>query len=263
MNCLVTGANGFIGKNLVEMLVVLGHNVEPFTHRTSIRNGKWDWIFNLAGELYRKEYMFDSNVAFVNKMLEETSCINYKAYIHVGTMAEYGPINGPIVSKEKLLPVEWYGATKSCGSTMSRAFAMETRKPIVVARLFNVFGPYESPRRLIPAVISKTVRGETVSIYNGSHDFVYVEDVCDALIKIAESPVSGDEVNVGTGRMTTNREFVDILQSVTGLDIKSVNIDEFIRPYDSHFSVCDTTHAEEQYKFKARYSIELAMRRYL
>ncbi len=96
--------------------------------------------------------------------------------------------------------------------------------PVSIARLFNVYGPWEAPRRLIPTLFRSALRGDPVRITRGKvgHDFVFVEDVVDGLLHImGRTPATGREVvNLGTGRSTGNRELVSLVAEVTGYDVR-------------------------------------------
>jgi nucleoside-diphosphate-sugar epimerase len=266
MNCLVTGSTGFIAGNLIPMLKEQGHEVKTLRRDSIdifIKKERFDWIFHLAAELYDKKEMFNSNVLYTHDFLCLCQKMEFKAFIHVGTHCEYGPRTAPINDREKLSAIEWYGATKAAGSTLARAFAIEKNLPITIARLFNVYGPGEADRRFVPTLLRNIKEGKESTIYAGSHDFIYVRDVCAALIKLAEQPSVGDEVNIGTGLMNSNEDFVLSLQKVLGKKIDYKVHTGFIRPWDSSKSVCDGEHAWSKYGIMHHYSIEEGLRDYL
>jgi nucleoside-diphosphate-sugar epimerase len=266
MKCLVTGATGFIAGNLIPILRDQGHEVKTLGREQTdifLKQEQFDWIFHLAAELYDKNEMFESNVIYTHGFLCLSQKLNFKSFIHVGTHCEYGPRTIPITDREKLSAIEWYGATKAAGSTLARAFAIEKNLPITIARLFNVYGPGEAPRRFVPTLLRNIAEGKQSTVYAGSHDFIYVKDVCTALIKIAEKPSVGDEVNIGTGIMNSNEDFVLELQKVLGKKIDYKVESGFIRPWDSSKSVCDVEHAWSKYGIMHHYSIEEGLRDYL
>ena len=104
------------------------------------------------------------------------------------------------------IPSSPYAAAKFAASSYARMFAECFSMPIVIARPLMVYGPGQSdPTKLVPHVLHQLLAGKKASLSTGVHpfDWVYVDDVCDALLAIASSrSVSGRTVDVGTGVLT-------------------------------------------------------------
>jgi nucleoside-diphosphate-sugar epimerase len=265
MRAAVTGARGFIGRNLCERLLAERHKVMEIGRGFSMSRlydfGP-DWIFHLAAEIYDEAEMFDSNVALTYRLLEATKDLDYSAFVYVGSSSEYGRSSEPMRETDRLIPTTLYEATKGCGSLLCQAFAAAHEKRIVIARPFSVYGGYEPEHRLIPRLLAVAGTEEELSISNAAHDFIYVKDVVRALLKIAAAPIAGDIVNIGTGRMHSNVEVVEAVERVTGKRIHYRETEERLRPFDSNIWVCDPQHARGSYDFVASFGLEAGLHDY-
>jgi len=258
MRVALTGASGFIGRNLCAELQRTGHDVLPLArgYDAGILHGfNPEWIFHVAAEIYQEDKMFASNVSLTYALLQATADIDYKAFVYVGSSSEYGRKSKPMSETDCLSPTTMYEATKACGSLLCQAVARARGKPIVIARPFSVYGMYEPEHRLIPRLFQAANTGAAIKLSHAVHDFIYIDDVVRALLLIAENPISGDIVNLGTGTMTSNIEAALTVERATGKHIHSEVIDEKLREFDSAYWCCDPQHAVDAYKFTAGYSL--------
>jgi nucleoside-diphosphate-sugar epimerase len=138
-----------------------------------------------------------------------------EAVVHVGSCAEYGQVgpelvreDRPACAAEQLSP---YGAAKLRASLAALDFAQAHGLPLVVARLFNVFGPGEAPARLLPYLLGQLRQGRPADLTPGTQvrDFTYIADAAEALLGLCDDgPTEPTVVNVCTGRGRTVREVV-------------------------------------------------------
>jgi len=254
MKCLVTGAKGCIGTNLCTRLKSERHEVVEFTRGDDLstifhyNSVPVDMIFHCAAEMYDEGKMFESNVVLTHLLLNITHDIPYSKFIYMGSSSEYGPITHPrseIV--DKIYPIMHYDATKGCGTLLCQAIARQYGKPIIVVRPFNVYGPYEKSRRLMPSMFRCKESGGVLHYDpNSSHDWTYVDDIVNALITLMTVEIiPGDVINVGTGKSTTNRETVEEFCSTVG---KINTVDTLrVRLSDCKFWKADTSYTEKRY----------------
>lgn len=247
MRALVSGASGFIGKHLVQFLKEQGitviklprevfndpRHLEPFVKGST----PIDYIFHLAsyGNHYHQQdaaEMVQVNYAGTFNLLTATKDINYKAFINVSTSST-------------LLPYETlYSATKAGGERLVRAFAFEKHKPVLTVRPYSVYGVGEAPFRFIPKVFDSCFRHSELSLTpDPVHDWIYVTDfvkamwdACQSLEESGWKPIP--EVNVGTGKMTSNKEVVKLIEKISGKTAHTV-IQPNMRSYDSMEWVAD------------------------
>lgn len=141
-----------------------------------------------------------------------------------------------------LQPDIFYAATKAAGTHLARAFAKQYDKPIITVRPFSVYGPGEADHRFIPTVIRKIRSGEEIELCEGEHDWIYVDDVVDAMIRLLPhaDKHKGEVFNIGCGEAYTNHYVVGIIQKLLnkGTEIKNI---EAMRPWDSGIWCADVT----------------------
>ena len=224
---LVTGADGFIGSHLVEMLITNGYNVKALSQYNSFNNWGWlkeinckDQIEILTGDIrdphYCKSIMKDVDIVFhlaaliaipysyiapssyVDTNIIGTLNICQAAkengnirVIHVSTSEVYGTAQYvPIDEKHPMQPQSPYSASKIAADSMAMSFFNAFDLPVTVARPFNTYGPRQSARAVIPTIITQIANGAKeikLGDISPTRDFNYVEDICRGFIVIAEN----------------------------------------------------------------------------
>jgi UDP-glucose 4-epimerase len=136
------------------------------------------------------------------------------------TGAVYQPSEVAHSEHSPLGPTDIYGYSKLWGEQLCALFHRRTAKNVGIARLFNVFGPGETNPHLIPEILEQMLRGNEVCLGNVAtkRDYVYVDDVADALARLAyAAPNHGVlTVNIGAEREYDALDVVRFAESVTG-----------------------------------------------
>jgi nucleoside-diphosphate-sugar epimerase len=187
-------------------------------------------VFNLAGFGVDRTERDAEAMAALNARLVTDLCQGlvetpsdrwpHMRLVQVGSALEYGRITGPIREATAPEPSTEYGRTKLAGTRAVEHAARSHGLPALVARLFTVYGPGEHSDRLLPSIRRAAATSEPVGLTRGlqRRDFTYVEDVAEALLRLAVSPARpGEVVNVATGRLTAVRDFAGTAASVLGL----------------------------------------------
>ena len=226
MNALVTGADGFIGSHLTEMLVERGYNVKALSQYNSFNNWGWledidckskirvltgdirdpyyckhitqdvDIIFHLAA-LIAIPYSYIAPASYVDTNIQGTLNICQAAkengnirIIHTSTSEVYGTAQYvPIDEEHPLQAQSPYSATKIAADAMAMSFYNSFELPVTIARPFNTYGPRQSARAVIPTVITQIANGSKeikLGDLTPTRDFSYVEDTCRGFIALAE-----------------------------------------------------------------------------
>ena len=224
---LVTGADGFIGSHLTEILVVKGYQVKALSLYNSFNVWGWlevvgckvqievltgdvrdpyscmhltkdvDIIFHLAA-LVAIPYSYKAPSSYVDTNIKGTLNIcqaakesNVKRIIHTSTSEVYGTAEYvPIDEKHPLKSQSPYSATKIAADALAMSFYNAFNLPLTIARPFNTYGPRQSARAVIPTIITQIASGEKeikLGDVTPTRDFSYVEDVCRGFIALAES----------------------------------------------------------------------------
>lgn len=224
---LITGADGFIGSHLTEMLVAKGYKVKALSQYNSFNNWGWledinckeqvevqtgdirdphyckyitkdvDIIFHLAA-LIAIPYSYVAPDSYVDTNIKGTLNICQAAkengnirVIHTSTSEVYGTAQYvPIDEKHPLQPQSPYSATKIAADAMAMSFFNAFELPVTIARPFNTYGPRQSARAVIPTIITQIANGMKeikLGDVSPTRDFNYVEDTCRGFIALAES----------------------------------------------------------------------------
>jgi NAD dependent epimerase/dehydratase len=223
---LVTGADGFIGSHLTEMLVKRGAHVRALSLYNSFNNWGWledieglgsvevvtgdirdphfvkvitrdiDVVFHLAA-LIAIPYSYVAPDSYVQTNITGTLNVvqaakenGVKRVLHTSTSEVYGTARYvPINEEHPLQPQSPYSASKIAADAIAMSFYNAFDLPLTIVRPFNTYGPRQSARAVIPTAITQILAGKQ-SIKLGSltptRDFNYVEDTCRGFIALAE-----------------------------------------------------------------------------
>jgi nucleoside-diphosphate-sugar epimerase len=239
-NILVTGASGFIGERLVAKLNTLGLKAYCISREAKTSSSdliEWikcdlsdyesahlvfnrvnpDYVFHMASyvtgsrDIKTVAPTFHSNLTSVVNLLILTQEYNCKKLVLAGSLEES-------LTGEKIIPQSPYAAAKFSASAYANMFYHLYKTPVVIAKLFMVYGPGQKDMtKLIPFVIESLLKGAPPKMSSGKRlvDWIYVDDVVDGLIKIAEtSGLEGETIDLGTGKFVSIRELVETLSSI-------------------------------------------------
>jgi NAD dependent epimerase/dehydratase len=234
MRVLITGADGFIGSHLTEMLVAKGYQVKALAQYNSFNNWGWlenitckehvevltgdvrdphfckhitkdvDIIFHLAA-LIAIPYSYIAPDSYVDTNIKGTLNICQAAkengntrVIHTSTSEVYGTAQYvPIDEKHPLQPQSPYSATKIAADAMAMSFFNTLELPVTIVRPFNTYGPRQSARAVIPTIITQIASGMKeikLGDVTPTRDFNYVEDTCRGFIALAETDATIGEI---------------------------------------------------------------------
>ena len=234
MSVLVTGADGFIGSHLTEMLIKCGAKVKGLSLYNSFNNWGWledienmgsievingdirdphfvktitrdvDAVFHLAALIgipysyIAPDSYVQTNVTGTLNILQASLDNGVKKVIHTSTSEVYGTARYvPINEAHPLQPQSPYSATKIAADAIAMSYFNTFNLPLTIARPFNTYGPRQSARAVIPTAITQILSGKK-SIKLGSltptRDFNYVEDTCRGFLALAECDSAVGEV---------------------------------------------------------------------
>ena len=173
-------------------------------------------IFNVAAETHvdrsidGPKQFIESNFLGVFNLLESIRYYKNKIkLIHISTDEVYGDIKRNHKSKESdaYNPSSPYSASKASGDLLIKSYIRTYKVPAIITNCCNNFGPNQYPEKLIPTIIYNLLHKKSIPIYGQGkniREWIYVEDHCNAIIKIAEKGVIGENYNIGSGIVLNN-----------------------------------------------------------
>ena len=183
-------------------------------------------IFNVAAETHvdrsidgPKEFI-KSNILGVFNLLEAIRVYKKKIkLIHVSTDEVYGDIRKNKKSKEldAYNPSSPYAASKASSDLIIKSYIRTYKIPAIITNCCNNFGPNQYPEKLMPTIIYKIINEESIPIYGKGgnvREWIYVKDHCNALIKIAEKGIIGENYNIGSEVILNNIQIANKIISI-------------------------------------------------
>jgi UDP-glucose 4-epimerase len=225
-----------------------------------------DWVFHLAGKsnivpsIENPLIYHDVNVTGTINVLELAKKAKIKKLVYAASSSCYGiPDIYPTPETAEIRPQYPYALTKYMGEEYVMQWGQVYKIPVISLRLFNVYGPrirtYGTYGPVISIFTAQKLAGKPFTVVgNGkqSRDFTFVTDVVAAFIAAAESPVTNEVFNVGSGGTYSINRMVEILGGST------VSIPK--RPGEPDITYADITKIQKMLKWKPTVSFEEGMK---
>lgn len=253
MNVLITGGYGFIGSHTVERFYKEGHDIfiiddlstgnkdnvsikHKFYHMNIndkncekvFANNKFDIVIHLAAQIdagasvHNPYFDAQSNILGLINMLELSSKYNVKKFIFSSSAAVYGNNeNIPLSEEFDCVPISPYGQSKFSGEGYCKLWTSTEKLDSVCLRFSNVYGPRQSVKGeggVISIFLNNIFNNKKLIVLgdgNQSRDFIYVEDVVDAIYRSTEYNVS-KVINISTNTQSTINTLIDIITDLHG-----------------------------------------------
>jgi UDP-glucose 4-epimerase len=167
--------------------------------------------------------MVRSNVIATFHLLEASAEVGTRVFVNAGSSSEYGFRAEPMRESDRLEPNSLYAVSKASQTHLCQLFGRRGGDAggmsVASFRLFSVYGPWEAPTRLLPTLLTRAQAGLPLEMVAPwvARDFVYVDDVLDALLDFETAArANGLVFNLGTGIETNLRQVVDEVLELTG-----------------------------------------------
>lgn len=274
-SALVTGAAGFIGSHLTERLVREGARVRAFVHYNSRGDRGWldqipdsisreiefhtgdlrdpsatrravqgsDLVFHL-GALIAIPYSYVNPLDFVQTnvlgtahVLEACRELGVERIVHTSTSEVYGTAQHvPIDESHPLVGQSPYSASKIGADQLAESYRRSFGLPLATARPFNVYGPRQSTRAVVPAIALQCLAGGPIKLgsLRPTRDLTYVDDTVEGFVRLGMSPDAvGEVVNLGSGREISIGALAETIAKLVDVRVPIVEDSDRLRPADS------------------------------
>ena len=296
---LVTGSEGFIGSHLTEYLLEQGCQVKALVLYNSFNSWGWletlpkekkEKLEVVLGDIRDPHQMLDivegceaifhlaaliaipfsyaapqsyvaTNVQGTLNMLQAASKHKVKRFIHTSTSEVYGTaLRVPMDETHPFQAQSPYSASKIAADHMAMSYYYSFNLPLTILRPFNVFGPRQSDRAVIPTIISQIMNGREqleLGALTPTRDFTYVRDTARGFFAVAQAVETvGHTLNLGS---EFEISIQDLAHRIAGLMGKKINLktqEERLRPENSEVRrlFSDSTKVKTMSKWKPEYS---------
>jgi NAD dependent epimerase/dehydratase len=294
---LVTGAGGFIGSHLTERLLAEGASVRAFVRYNSrndlgfLTDVKSDRLEVIKGDIRDLEtvrgaarnvnvifhlaalvgipysYQHVCEVVEVNTMGTLNALIaarenEVERIVHTSTSEVYGTAQTAQISESHpRQPQSPYAASKIAADALAMSFYHSFGLPVAVCRPFNTYGPRQSDRAIIPAMLAQALRKDEIVVGNltPTRDFTFVTDTVDGFMRIAASGrCVGREINLGTGHEVSVGDLARKIVALVRRDVTIRQSEERMRSASSEVQrLCsDNALARELAGWQPKVSLE-------
>jgi dTDP-glucose 4,6-dehydratase len=227
-------------------------HINYFFYKTDIKNRKAlgeifekhhiDAIVHFAAEshvdrsIVAPTIFVSTNVMGTQNLLDLALDYGVEKFIQVSTDEVYGTLGkfGKFTEDSPLLPNSPYSASKAAGDCLARAYFKTFDLPVIITRCSNNYGPHQHPEKLIPLVITKSLKGESIPVYGDGlqiRDWIYVEDHCSAIDTVLHHGVDGEVYNIGTNCEYYN---IDIIKEILKLLNVSTDLITYVKDRLGH-----------------------------
>ena len=257
LRAVVTGGAGFIGSHLVEKLLALGADVaiiDNFLYGSKIEHLRGqkklticegdvrdtkvvsrvlknkDVVFHLAACVGVEETqmspleVLDVEIQGTLNVLNQSVNNDIKRVILASSSEVYGDSLEPMEEDEPFFPKTTYALTKMVGEEYCRAFHKKYGTEYTCLRYFNIYGPRQDERFVIPRFVARLSSGKSIQIYGDgtqTRDFTYIDDaVVMTLLAGIKPEAKCQAINIGTGIMNTINAIAGLLLNI--MDKKSI-----------------------------------------
>jgi dolichol-phosphate mannosyltransferase len=208
--------------------------------------------------------MIATNVQGTANLLRAAERSGVEAFVNSGSSSEYGYKDHAPAEDEWIDPNSNYAATKAAATLLCRFTAQQADIRITTLRLYSAYGPYEEPRRLVPTLVMKGLDGHLPPLVNPkvARDYVHVDDVCEAYVLAAATPVHerGAVFNVGTGVQTTLEDIVGIARRLMAIPEEPNWGSMPERSWDTNVWVSNPSRIKAQLAWSPRHSIDSGLK---
>ena len=294
----LTGSEGFLGSHLLELLINKNYNVKALVQYNSFNNIGWlnsidpkilKEVEIIFGDVRDKEFLenslkncstiihlaaligipysynaarsyVDTNISGTLNLLEVAKKKNIERFIHTSTSEVYGSaLFVPMNENHPINPQSPYAATKSSADKIAMSYFYSFNMPITILRPFNIFGPRQSSRAVIPTIINQ-IKNSSSKIFLGSQtttrDFTFVSDTALAFENALKAKkINGEIINIGSNFEVSIEKIANLVNKIFNKDLRIILDPKRLRPEKSEVSrlLASNLKAKKLLRWKPKY----------
>lgn len=227
-----------------------------------------EYIFHLAAQiaipysyLSPRDFLQVNAIGTANLLQAARDVRSLKRFVATSTSEVYGSAQyAPIDELHPLAPQSPYAASKVASDKMAEAYAKSYDLPVTIVRPFNTYGPRQSPRAVIPTIITQAIQSSSIRLgqTNTKRDFLFVTDTARGMAHCAASAKTvGQTVNLCSGVETAIGRIVTEVGGILGKKLKVITDKRRIRPKKSEVTrlLGDGARAEKLCGFLSQFSL--------
>ena len=289
MTILVTGGAGFIGSNFLHALDESIVCIDKLTYAGDARQVPWKIplevgdiadeqfvqyvfekydvrsVFHFAAESHVDNSIKDCSEFILTNIVGTVNLLNaslkkeVNKFMHISTDEVYGSIeNGSFTEETNYDPKNPYSASKASSDHFVKAFNNTYGLPAIITNCSNNYGPRQHKEKFIPQTILNILNCEKIPIYGDGkqiRDWLYVQDHCEALIKIWRDGSIGEKYNIGGECEMENIDLVKKILSFMGKDESMIEYVKDRPGHDRRYST-DISKISKTLGWKPRFNID-------
>jgi nucleoside-diphosphate-sugar epimerase len=274
---LVTGSSGFIGKNLISKLRSNENIIQEVNSANGDISNEDTWSkfenANVLIHLASRTFVPDSWLNpdnFLKINLHGTVCaLNYcrkhnATFVYISSYLYGNPELLPVSESSRLEATNPYALSKKLAEETCKFYSDFYGVRTIILRPFNVYGKNQSDLFLIPSIIKQVLGGEFISVKDlePKRDYVYIDDLVDAIILATTMTLKFLVLNIGTGTSYSTSELIDIIQNIMGTNLPIISTGEK-RKGEIMDTKADITKAIENLNWHPKYSLPKGLEKML
>ncbi len=254
---LVTGSTGFIGKHLISKLKNADNEVMGINNANGDIADEATWlnlppaavVIHLAASTFVPASWKNPAIFLKTNLLGTISALDYcKRYgsrmVFLSSYLYGNPDKLPIPETAELRPNNPYALSKKLAEEACEFYSKYHGIDVTILRPFNVYGPGQTENFLIPSIIKQIISGNSIYVKDlePKRDYIYIDDLIDAITKASKLKDRFSVFNIGTGKSYSVAELIELTQKVLGKNLPIHSSNER-RPEEIMDTVADITKA--------------------
>jgi len=190
-----------------------------------LKDRVFEYVLNLGGYVDHKNFseggkeVFETHFSGTLNLVKSINKDTLKSFIQIGSSDEYGANIAPQKENQREMPISPYSIAKTSATHFLQMLYRTERFPVVILRLFLVYGPGQDCGRFLPQIIKGCFSGKEFETSAGEQlrDFCYIDDITDGILRAIKSDnVNGEIINLASGDPISIRTVIEKVQTYIG-----------------------------------------------